>query len=212
MAKVFSRAIPAVLYLAGFASKSDFAGLELAKAVKNFSNGNVVPVLETIAVLTKEQLVLPLNKTGAADLLGKVQRASVGIKSNFKGWGYALALAQLATEQADEGACALISKLAEAEADALKLAYQASKPVKPAKVPAVVGVVEETTEPAPATEPAQETTVIELSTSEIVNLTLDALRAGELSASEIEALRIALSISDEVFPMATQPAPAIHTH
>lgn len=201
--RIHSKAIVSVLFLAGFASKSDLAGASVAQAVKNYKNGNVVAVLDTVSVLTKDTVNFPRNKASAENLTEKMRAASVGIKSNFKGFGFAIALCQLAEQGADETGCALLAELAKAEASELQKAYQASKPVKVAKATNADTTIDAAIDAAIATNADADTSV---SSDAAFQQVLSALQAGLLTSNQVECLRIALHMLDDSDTAIATPA------
>lgn len=126
--------INTILYLSGAITKGAFSANEIASAVKQFQNGDVIPVIDTLTVLLNGKYAPNRNKSAIATVQADVAKLTTGIKSNFKKSGFALALIDIIKEDASIESGALFCEYAKTYSDELKAAYEATKPAKPQPV------------------------------------------------------------------------------
>ena len=146
MAAVTLKPINSILLLSNTMTKSQFADVELNAILKQYQHGDVVPVLDTLTVLTKEKFSPKRNKTGAVDLLSNIKKITAGAKCRFKQYGFAIALCEI-LEAGVENTGASFCELAKIANDELRTAHESTKPDKPAKLPPAVIDTAEPVEP-----------------------------------------------------------------
>lgn len=123
-----SKAIPAILKIAGVINNAVFTDSAVNAALQQFNNGDVVPVLATLIELTKGKFTCALNKKSTENLVANVKKSVENTKSNFKAFGFAVALAEAAiSNEAIDGET--FCNIAKSYSDDLKTAHEASKPV-----------------------------------------------------------------------------------
>lgn len=193
MTTVFSKAIPSILLIAGAIDKATFSAIEVYKAVKQYQHGDVVPILDTLSILTNGKFEPARNKTGAQNLRANVTPFTIGAKSNFKKLGACLALLDLIDQDATEENGFLFCELAKQHAAELKAAYEATKTKKATDT-------KDTTVSESATVAVMENNPIDGSnetTSFDVDLalaaTIKAIQAGLLDANQLTELRLVLA-------------------
>ena len=189
----FPKAIPSILFAAGALNKGAFVAVEVMQAIKNYQNGNVVAILDTLSILTNGKFEPQRNKAGTINMVAQVQDIAKASKTAFRKLGFALALLDIVGEDATEETGASYVELAKVYSDELKSAYEATKPAKQAKsvlTPATVS----TDQPA---ENAVQADMVEIVTEDVtidtlVAAMLDAIKAGALSDDQVADIRLAL--------------------
>lgn len=185
---IFSKAIPSVLFIAGAIDKATFSGVEIFRAMKQYAHGDVVPVLDTLSILTHGKFEPQRNKNGAVNLRANVTPFTLGAKSNFKKLGAVLALLDLTENDACEENGMLFCELAKQYSAELKQAYEATKTAKTSAVPSLPTTV---TESNPIDGTISNTVEIDVITA--FDATLQAIQAGLLDASQLTQLRMLLA-------------------
>lgn len=189
MTTVFSKAIPSILFIAGALDKATFSAVEVFKAVKQYQHGDVVPVLDTLSILTNGKFEPARNKAGAQNLRANVTPFTVGAKSNFKKLGAALALLDLIDQDASEENGFLFVELAKQHATELKTTYETTKPKK-ATVEKDTTVAEKATVANAENNQEQEQAFdVDLALA----ATIKAIQAGLLDAAQLTELRLVLA-------------------
>ncbi len=189
----FPKAIPSILFAAGALSKGSFVAVEVQQAIKNYQNGNVVAILDTLSILTSGKFEPARNKSGTINMTTQVQDIVKGSKTAFRRHGFALALLDILAEEATEETGASYIELAKVHADELKAAYDATKPVKQAKSVLTPASLPAAPAPAPATTDSADVVIVEdITIDTLVSTMLDAIKAGALSDSQITDIRLAL--------------------
>lgn len=192
-ATIFSKAIPSILFIAGAIDKATFSAVEVYKAVKQYQHGDVVPVLDTLSILTNGKFEPSRNKAGAQNLRANVTPFTVGAKSNFKKLGACLALLDLIEQDATEENGFLFCELAKQYAAELKQAYEVTKPKK-ATDTKVATVSENTTVATMENNPidvSNDTTSFDVDLA--LAATIKAIQAGLLDATQLTELRLVLA-------------------
>lgn len=187
-ATIFSKAIPSVLFIAGAIDRATFSGVEIFKAMKQYAHGDVVPVLDTVSILTNGKFQPKRNKEGAKDLRANVTPLTVGAKSNFKKLGAVLALLDLTENEACEENGMLFCELAKQYSSELKASYEAAKP---AKTTAVSSLSDTVTESNPIDGTISNTVEIDVVTA--FEATVQAIQSGLLDDSQLTQLRLILA-------------------
>ena len=102
MSTIFTKAIPSILLIAGAIDKATFSACEVSRAIKQYQHGDVVPVLDTMSILTNGRFSPARNKQGAINLRSTVTPFTAGQKSNHKRLAACLALLDLIDQEATE--------------------------------------------------------------------------------------------------------------
>jgi hypothetical protein len=211
---VFAKAIPSILLLAGNINKATFAAAEVVAALKQYKNGDVVSVLDTLSMLTDGKFAPARNKSGTVGMREAIAAIVTPAKTRFKQHGYALALLDITEQDATEEVAASFVELATIYSAELKATYEASKPVKApasALTPAPMADADTTDSAETGTDSTAQDITIDVDTA--VDATVQAIRAGMLTLEQVEMLRIALAVSEEVFPLVmtqTHQEQAVH--
>lgn len=188
-ATIFSKAIPSILLIAGAIDKATFSAIEVYKAVKQYQHGDVVPILDTLSILTNGKFEPARNKAGALNLRANVTPFTVGAKSNFKKLGACLALLDLIDQDATEENGFLFCELAKQHAADLKSAYEATKPKK-------ATVEKDTTVTEKATVSNEENPIEQEQALDVdlaLAATIKAIQSGLLDATQLTELRLVLA-------------------
>lgn len=198
MTTVFTKAIPSILLIAGAIDKATFSAVEVFKAVKQYQHGDVVPVLDTLSILTNGKFAPQRNKNGAINLRANVTPYTQGAKSNFKRLGACLALLDLIDQEASEENGVMFSELVKQYTVELKTAHEATKTPK---------VIKDTTEAATVSNNTTEVDTMSLPVDIALAATIRAIQAGLLDAAQLVELRMTLA---ELPSITAQDIAAIH--
>lgn len=185
MTTVFTKAIPSILLIAGAIDKATFSAVEVFKAIKQYQHGDVVPVLDTLSILTNGKFTPLRNKQGAINLRNNVTPYTQGAKSNFKRLAACLALLDLIDQEASEENGVMFSELVKQYTVELKTTYEAAKAPKVIKDTTVASDTTETT----TTEPDTMSLPVDVAFA----ATIRAIQAGLLDASQLVELRMCLA-------------------
>lgn len=188
MTTVFTKAIPSILLIAGAIDKATFSAVEVFKAIKQYQHGDVVPVLDTMSILTNGKFAPQRNKNGAQNLRANVTPYTAGAKSNFKRLAACLALLDLIDQEASEENGVMFSELVKQYTVELKTTYEATKAPKIVKDTTVIS---DTTEAA--TVDTTESDTMSLPVDVALAATIRAIQAGLLDASQLVELRMTLA-------------------
>lgn len=193
MTTIFTKAIPSVLFIAGAIDKGTFSAIEVFKAIKQYQHGDVVPVLDTLSILTNGKFAPLRNKQGAKNLRENVTPHTQGAKSKFKQLGACLALLDLIDQDASEENGYMFAELCKQYSTELKSAYEATKQPKAAKAATTTA----TASPVMESNPIDGTSSEESDTTISVNMafaaTIKAIQAGLLDVSQLTELRMVLA-------------------
>lgn len=192
MATIFSKAIPSVLFIAGAIDKGTFSAVEVFKAIKQYQHGDVVPVLDTLSILTNGKFAPLRNKQGAKNLRENVTPHTQNAKSKFKQLGACLALLDLIDQDASEENGYMFAELCKQYSTELKTAYEATKQPKAAKTATVEPVT--AMESTPVDDTSSDTTGgTDISVNMAYAATVKAIQAGLLDAAQLTELRMVLA-------------------
>ena len=204
MTTVFTKAIPSILLIAGAIDKATFSAIEVFKSVKQYQHGDVVPVLDTLSILTNGKFAPQRNKNGAINLRANVTPYTQGAKSNFKRLAACLALLDLIDQEASEENGVMFSELVKQYTVELKTSYEATKAPKAVKDTTVADIA--TTESSVSSNTTEQETM-SLPVDVALAATIRAIQAGLLDASQLVELRMCLA---ELPSITAQDLAAIH--
>lgn len=204
MTTVFTKAIPSILLIAGAIDKATFSAIEVFKAVKQYQHGDVVPVLDTMSILTSGKFTPQRNKNGAQNLRANVTPFTIGAKSNFKRLAACLALLDLIDQEASEENGVMFSELVKQYTVELKTSYEATRTPKVVKDTTVADIA--TTESSVSSNTTEQETM-SLPVDVALAATIRAIQAGLLDASQLVELRMCLA---ELPSITEQDIAAIH--
>jgi hypothetical protein len=113
----------------------DFSLANIPRAILQYSHGDVIPVFDIFAFLTNDKIKLPGNKTGAKNLRANVTELITGARSNFKNFGFALALLDFIEQDQPVPSESIFLARAKIYTDDLKATYALNKPEKQKEAP-----------------------------------------------------------------------------